>query len=129
MPEDGVSVKMTPMQLMPMNNVPFHVVAIDLLGPLSPLTDRRNRWIPTLVDCATRCPEAIPLSSSTTEVVAEALRSILTRAGFQTEVLNDNDPQFVSSVMSEVPRLMSIHAGRLVAARRPLSGSSHGEER
>ena len=96
---------------MPMNNVPS-----------------RNRWIPTLVDCATRCPEEIPLSYTTTEVVAEGLRSILTRVCFHTEVLNDNDPQFVSSVMSELAGIMSIHAGMFVAARRPLSGSSRGEE-
>ena len=119
---------MTPIQLMPLNNVPFHVVAIDLVGPQSPLTDRRNRWIPTLVDCTTRCPEAIPLSSTTTEVVAEALRSKLTRVGFQIEILNDNDPQFVSSFMSELTRLMSMNARMLVAERRPLSSSSRVEE-
>ena len=100
---------MAPVQLMPMIDVPFHNVTIDLISSLSPLTDRRNQWILTLVDCAARYAEAIPLSSTTTGVVPEALLSIFTMVGFPTEVLNDNGPQFVSSVMSEVSRLMSIH--------------------
>ena len=93
---------------MPIIDIPFQKVAIDLIGPLSPLSKRRNRWILTVVDCATRYPEAIALSSTTTEDVAEALLSIFSRVGFPKEVLSDNGPQFVSGVMREVARLMSI---------------------
>ena len=100
---------MVPVQLMPMIDIHFLKVAIDLMGPLSPLTDRTNRWILTLVDCATQYPEAIPLLSTTTEVVAEALHSRFTRVGFPNEVFSYNGPKFVSSVMSEVARLMTIH--------------------
>ena len=103
------SVQLVPVQLMPMIDVPFHIVTIYLIGTLSPLTVRRNRCILTIVDCAIPYPEAIPLSSATTDLVAEALLSIFTRAGFPTEVLSDNGPQFASSVMSEVAKRMSIH--------------------
>ena len=41
---------------------------------------------------------------NTTEAVAEALLSIFARVG----VPSDNGPQFVSDVMKEVSRLMSI---------------------
>ena len=93
---------------MPIIDIPFQKVAIDPIGPLSPLSKRRNRWILTVVDCATRYPEAIALSSTTTEDVPEALLSIFSRVGFPKEVLSDNGPQFVSGVMREVARLMSI---------------------
>ena len=53
-------------------------------------------------------PEAIPLASTTTEAVAEALLSIFARVGVPVEVLSDNGPQFVSNLMKEVSRLMSI---------------------
>ena len=53
-------------------------------------------------------PWAIPLASTTTEAVAEALLSIFARVGVPVEVLSDNGPQFVSDRMKEVSRLMSI---------------------
>ena len=74
------------MQITPLVEVPFHKVAIDIIGPLAPPTDRKHRWILTLVDCATRYPEAIPLASTTTEAVAEALLSIFARVGVPVEV-------------------------------------------
>ena len=113
---------MASVQLMPMIDVPFHNVTNDLISSVSPLTDRRNQWILTLVDCATRYAEAIPLSSTTTEVVAEALLSIFTRVGFPNEVLNGNCPQFVSSVMSEVSRLMSVHQVHSIPYRPMVNG-------
>ena len=60
----------TPVQMIPLVGIPFEKIAIDLIGPLSPPTDKHHRWVLTLVDCATRYPEAIPLPSTTTEVVA-----------------------------------------------------------
>ena len=41
-------------------STPFCKVAIDIIGPLQ-LTDKRNRYILTLVDTATRWREAVPL--------------------------------------------------------------------
>ena len=105
---DKGSVRRVPVQITPLVEVPFHKVAIDIIGPLTPPTDRKHRWILTLVDCATRYPEAIPLASTTTEAVAEALLSIFARVGVPVEVLSDNGPQFVSNLMKEVSRLMSI---------------------
>jgi len=95
-------------QLMPMIDVPFHKVAIDLICPLSLRTGGRNRWIITLVDCATRYTKAILLSATTTDVVDEALLSIFTFIYFiyLYMVLS------LSSVIGEVARLMSIHQGQ-----------------
>jgi hypothetical protein len=45
-----------PLGQMPIIDTPFDRVAVDLIGPLDPVTDRKNRYILTLVDYATRKP-------------------------------------------------------------------------
>ena len=44
-------------------DVPFRIVAMGLVRPLEPRTHSKIRYILTLVDYATRYPEAVPLSS------------------------------------------------------------------
>ena len=73
-----------PVQRIPVVKVPFEKVAIDLIGPLKPVSDRGHRWILTLVDFATRYPEAVALKTIDTEVVAEALVGIFSRVGLPT---------------------------------------------
>ena len=83
-------------------------MAIDLIGPIFPVSSRGNRWILTLIDYATRYPEAIALKSTDTETVAEALLDIFSRVGVPNSIVSDNGPQFVSNIMKEVSRLLSI---------------------
>ena len=54
--------------------MPFHRVAIYLIGPLKPRTDSKKKYILTLVDYATRYPEAVVFPSIETETVAEAIQ-------------------------------------------------------
>ena len=62
----------------------------------------------TLVDYATRYPEAVPLKKIPTEAVAEALLDIYTRVGIREEVLTHQGIWFMSECMQEVSRLLSI---------------------
>ena len=82
-------------------------MADDLVGPMFPATDRGNRYLLTLVDYASRYPEAVVLKNVEIETVAEALVSIFARVGIPTEVLSDQGGQFMSGVMKEVRRLLS----------------------
>ena len=77
---------------MPRIDVPFRRVATDLIGPLKPVTYNQNRYILTLVDYATRYPEAEPLASIDTETVAKALVSIFSRVGIPNEALMERQP-------------------------------------
>ena len=86
-----------PLGKMPRIDVPFRRVATDLIGPLKPVTYNKNRYILTLVDYATRYPEAVPLASIDTETVAEALVSIFSRVGIPNEVLTDMGTQYTST--------------------------------
>ena len=81
-------------------------VAIDLVGEIFPASSRGHRYILTVVDFATRYPEAVALKSILTTVVAEALVSIFARVGVLDEVLSDQGTQFTSALMKEVGRLL-----------------------
>ncbi|KAK6177725.1 hypothetical protein SNE40_015770 [Patella caerulea] len=78
---------------MPLINVPFERVAVDLIGPIFPVTDKGKRYILTLVDFAIRYPEAVALKTIETEQVAEALVEIFSRIGFPREILSDKGTQ------------------------------------
>jgi len=74
------------MGVMPIIETPFSRVVIDLVGPIAPASGRGHRYVLTLVDCATRYPEAIALKNIDTISVAEALLSIFSRVGFPNEI-------------------------------------------
>ena len=61
-----------------------------------------------LVDYTTRYPKAVALSGISTEEVAEALCSIYSRVGVPKQVVHDQGSQFMSEVMAEVSRLLSV---------------------
>ena len=54
-------VQKVPLEKKPIIDIPFHRIAVDLVGPIFPLSDRGHRYILTIVDFATRYPEAVPL--------------------------------------------------------------------
>jgi len=74
---------------MPLIEIPFKRVALGFVGPIAPVTDHGNRYILTMVDYATRYPEAIALKSIKPETVAEALVTMYSTVGIPEEVLSD----------------------------------------
>ena len=102
------SVKKVPLGSMPFIDTSFKRVVVDNVRPSIPLSDAGHRYILTLVDYATRYPEAVPLKKITTEALAEVLLDIYSRVGIHEEVLTDQGNQFMSECMQEVSRLLSI---------------------
>ena len=107
------SVRKVPVQSVPWVHIPFDKVAIDLIGPLYPVTNRGKRYILIVVDYASRYPEAVPLEKIDTESIAEALMGIFSRVGFPREILSDNGTQFVSQV-AELDRMVTSEVIRVV---------------
>ena len=71
-----------PLGQMPVIDTPFDRVAVDLVGPIFPPTEKGYKYILTMVDYATRYPEAQPLKDIQTETaVAEALVNMFARVG------------------------------------------------
>ena len=69
---------------------------MDLVGPISPASEKEHRYILTLLDYATRYPEVVPLKNIETETVAKALLDMYSRLGLPEKVLSDLGTQFVS---------------------------------
>jgi len=97
-----------PLAEMPLIETAFKRIAIDLVGPISSVSEGGFLYILTIVDYTTRYPEAGPLKHISTEEVAEALVSVYSRVGLPEEVLSDIGSQFTSSLMNWVNRLVSI---------------------
>ena len=97
-----------PLGKVPLVEEPFKRIAMDLVGPIYPASERGRRFILTIMDYATRYPEAVALSNIDAETVAEALLEVYSRIGIPSEVLTDMGTQFTSSVMREVSRLLAI---------------------
>uniref|UniRef100_A0A8C5QCI0 Gypsy retrotransposon integrase-like protein 1 n=1 Tax=Leptobrachium leishanense TaxID=445787 RepID=A0A8C5QCI0_9ANUR len=81
---------------------PFGRVAVDIVGPLAIPSYSGKRFILTLVDYATRYPEAVALSFIRADKVADALLGIFSRVGFPREMLTDQGPQFTSDLMQSL---------------------------
>ncbi|XP_068210592.1 uncharacterized protein [Palaemon carinicauda] len=102
--------KKVPLVPMPIVNEPFSRIAIDLVGPITPCTKKGHKYILTVIDMATRYPEAVALRNIDTVSVAEALMEIFCRVGIPKEILSDRGTQFKSDLMSEINKLLSIKA-------------------
>ena len=77
-------------------------MSVDLIGPIKPISEKGDSYVLTIADFATRYPEAVPLKSIATEIVAEALMGIYSRVGVPDEILSDRGAQFSSSLMKVV---------------------------
>ena len=98
-----------PLELLPLIDTPFKRVAVDLIGPIHPPSEQGHRYILTLVDYATRYPDAAPLKSISTEAVAEALVDMYSRLGVPEEILSDLGTQFVSECMQSMHNLNNLN--------------------
>ena len=90
------NVKKVPLRSMPLIDTLFKRVAVDIIGPIAHPIEAGHRYILTLVNHATRYPEAVPLKKITTEAVAKALLDIYSRVGIPEEVLTEQGTQFMS---------------------------------
>ena len=82
-------IKKVPLGSVPLIDMPFKRVVVDIIGPIVQPIEAGHRYILTLTDYATRYPESVPLKKITTEAVVEALLDIYSRMGIPEEVLTD----------------------------------------
>ena len=52
-------VSKVPLGKLPLIDTPFKRVTVDIVGPIEPRSEKRNRYILTMIDYATRYPEAV----------------------------------------------------------------------
>ena len=100
-------IKDAPLVPIPKFDEPFSRVLMDVVGPL-PRTSGGNQYMLTIMDMATRFPEAIPLRSVKTPVIARELIKFFTKFGLPCEVQSDQATYFTSHTMKEVLKELGI---------------------
>ncbi|XP_061918090.1 uncharacterized protein LOC133659350 [Entelurus aequoreus] len=96
-----------PLRPLPLMEVPFERIGMDLIGPFHPST-RGYRFVLVLVDYATRYPEAVPLRSISAKSVAQALFQVISRVGIPKEILTDQGTSFMSRTIKELYGLLEL---------------------
>ncbi|KAJ8018540.1 hypothetical protein HOLleu_43415 [Holothuria leucospilota] len=104
-PNQGVP--KAPLIPIPACGVPFDRVIIDCVGPL-PKTRSGNMYLFTIMDVATRYPEAIPLRKITSKAVAEALVKFFTKVGLPKQVQHDQGSNFTSGLFKQVLQSLGV---------------------
>ena len=99
--------KRAPLRPVDIVTEPFKKIAIDIVGEL-PRTTTGYRYILTIVDYATRYPEAIPLRSTSSKAVADALIHYFSRVGIPDEIVSDQGSNFVSKLMAQLYEQLGI---------------------
>jgi len=82
---------------MPIIDTSFNRVADDLVRPIFPSTERRNKYILTMMDYVTRYPEAVPLKDIQDATVAETRLNMFTSLGVPKENERSGKSILVSS--------------------------------
>lgn len=103
----GAGVPPYPLIPIPIINEPFSKIVTDCVGPL-PKTKRGNQYLLTIIDVATRYPEAIPLKRITTKNVVKALIKFFTQVGLPTMVQSDQGSNFTSGLFEQVMKSLGI---------------------
>ncbi|XP_076035738.1 uncharacterized protein LOC143021857 [Oratosquilla oratoria] len=95
------SVEPFPLPSIPVIEKPFGRIVIGCVGPL-PKTPRGHQFLFTIIDCATRKPEAISLRRITAKNVVRALIYFFTQVGLPTVVQSDKGSYFTSRLFNQV---------------------------
>jgi len=70
---------------------------MDVVGPISPLSSKRHRFILALTDYFSKWAEVIPLREvKTSDVIKFIKHHVVYRFGVPRRIVHDNGPQFIS---------------------------------
>ncbi|KAG6926041.1 gypsy retrotransposon integrase 1, partial [Chelydra serpentina] len=94
-----------PLISLPIIEVPFECIAMDLTGPLEK-TARGHQHVLVVLDYATRYLEAVPLRNTASKTIAKELVQIFARVGLPKEILTDQGTPFVSKLMKDLCSLL-----------------------
>ena len=84
-------------------------VYVDLLGPFSPLSDNKYKYVLTILDAYSRYIQAIPLENKRAEMVAEALIfRVLMNEGPPGMIYSDQGTEFKNVVMNRVVKYFGL---------------------
>ena len=100
-------IQKAPLISIPPMEEPFKRLAMDIVGPLN-RSIRGHKYILVLCDYATKYPEAIPLKSIDSESIANVMVEVFSRLGIPKEIVTDQGSNFLSLLMNQLCKLLSI---------------------
>ena len=75
---------------------------MDAIGPISPLTSKRHRFILTITDYFSKWAKAIPIKEvKTSDMIKFIKHHVIYRFGVPRRIVHDNGPKFVSQVLQK----------------------------
>ncbi|CAM5108865.1 unnamed protein product [Eretmochelys imbricata] len=105
-PQDQVK---DPLQSLPIIEVPFLQVAMDILGPFPKKTLRGKQYILTFMDFATCWLETVALSNTRAKSVCQALTDIFARVGWPFDILTDSGTNFLAETMKSLWEALGVN--------------------
>ena len=99
--KQGSKPPVSPLQPLPVVREPFAEIMIDCVGPL-PKTKKGNEYLLTILDTATRYPEAIPLRNIKTKVIVEHLLKFFAWVGLPRSIQSDRGSNFTAKLFHQV---------------------------
>ena len=92
-----------PLHPLEIADAPFSVIAIDFLGPFTPMSVQGNSYIMVVTDYLTKWVEAIPLPDQTADTTSQALlKHIIARHGTPRAILTDQGSNFTSKLFANI---------------------------
>ena len=89
--------------------VPVQLICMDLVGPISPVSSKGNRFILTCIDMLTGFTVAIPIKNKAANTVCDAYRNhIYCTFGGSARILTDNGTEFKNEEMKELCEQLGI---------------------
>ena len=105
--KSGRPIPPAPLQPIPAVGEPFDKLVIDCVGPL-PKSRRGHQYLLTVVDAATRYPEAFPLRKIDGTTIAQVLTKFFCRVGLPTHIHTDRGTNFTSKVIQQVLETLGV---------------------
>lgn len=102
-----------------MEDESFAHVMVDCVGPL-PKSRRGNEYLLTIMDVATRYPEAFPLRSVKAKTIVEHLIKFFSWAGLPHSIQSDRGSNFTSRLYQQVMAELQV-SPKHSSARHPQS--------
>ena len=89
--------------------VPMQLICMDLVGPISPVTSRGNRFILTCIDMLTGFMIAVLIKDKMASTVCDAYRAnVYCIFGGSARILTDNGTEFKNEQMDELCKQLNI---------------------
>ena len=89
--------------------VPIQLICMDLVGPISPVTSRGNRFILTCIDMLTGFTIAVPIKDKTESTICDVYRAhVYCIFGGSARILTDNGTEFRNEQMDELCRQLNV---------------------